>query len=133
MEYKSQASSIAKQKASITVKSSFIDFGISSETDLSLPNPAELFLSSLSACILKNIERFSQFMHFQYERAEIEIIATRLEKPPRMDNISYELKIYSKDDNLNLNLLKKNIEKFGTIYNTVKAACTITGNLKQIQ
>ncbi len=133
MEYKSQASSIANQKATITVKSSSIDFGITSETDLSLPNPAELFLSSLSACILKNIERFSQFMHFEYERAEIEITATRLEKPPRMDNISYELKIYSKDEDLNLNLLKKNIEKFGTIYNTVKDVCTITGNIKQIK
>ncbi|WP_336128525.1 OsmC family protein [Mesoflavibacter sp. CH_XMU1422-2] len=133
MKYKSQAFSIANQKATITVKSSSIDFGITSETDLSLPNPAELFLSSLSACILKNIERFSQFMHFEYERAEIEITATRLEKPPRMDNISYELKIYSKDEDLNLNLLKKNIEKFGTIYNTVKDVCTITGNIKQIK
>ena len=133
MEYKSQASSIANQKATIAVKSSSIDFGITSETDLSLPNPAELFLSSLSACILKNVERFSQFMHFEYERAEIEITATRLEKPPRMDNIFYELKIYSKDDNLNLNLLKKNIEKFGTIYNTIKAVCSITGNIKQIK
>ncbi len=78
------------------------------------------------------MERFSEFMNFEYSRAEITINATRLEKPPRMDEINYELLIYSQDSNLNLDLLKKNIEKFGTIFNTVKICCTITGTIKKI-
>ena len=71
-------------------------------------------------------------MNFEYSNAEIMVSATRLEKPPRMDEINYELKIYSQDNNLNINLLKKNIEKFGTIFNTVKSSCSITGEIIKI-
>lgn len=49
-----------------------------------------------------------------------------------MDEINYDLKIYSQDSNLNIDLLKKNIEKFGTIYNTVKTSCSITGEITKI-
>jgi hypothetical protein len=71
-------------------------------------------------------------MNFEYSNAEIKVNATRLEKPPRMDEISYELRIYSQDNNLNINLLKKNIEKFGTIFNTVKSSCSVIGKINII-
>ncbi len=132
MNYAVKAEASSKSKASIHIKQSEISFGITPETDDTLANPAELFLGSLSSCILKNVERFSEFMNFEYSHAEITINATRLEKPPRMDEINYELLIYSQDSNLNLDLLKKNIEKFGTIYNTVKISCNITGTIKKI-
>ncbi len=132
MNYSVKADASSKSKAAIRIKQSEISFGITPESADTLANPAELFLGSLSACILKNVERFSEFMNFEYTRAEITINATRLEKPPRMDEITYELRIYSQDSNLNLDLLKKNIEKFGTIYNTVKISCAITGTIKKI-
>ena len=132
MNYSVKAEAVSKKMASINIKQSKINFGITPDTDDTLANPAELFLGSLSSCILKNVERFSGFMDFEYSRAEITIHATRLEKPPRMDEINYELHIYSQDSNLNLDLLKKNIEKFGTIYNTVKISCKITGTIKKI-
>ena len=129
MNYSSTAKSIAKDKAIIVIKQSHIDFGITTETDALLPNPAELFLGSLSSCMLKNVERFSTFMNFSYSTAEITINATRLEKPPRIDEINYVLKIYSSQENINVELLKKNIEKHGTIYNTVKEVCSISGEI----
>ncbi len=132
MKYSIKAHSSSKNKASIHVKQSEVVFGITPESANTLPNPAELFLGSFSACILKNVERFSVFMNFEYSHAEIIVNATRLDKPPRMDNIQYELKIYSQDQNLNSELLKKNIEKFGTIFNTIKTSCTITGEIKRI-
>ncbi|MFB0947882.1 MAG: hypothetical protein QMB24_17315 [Spirosomataceae bacterium] len=49
-----------------------------------------------------------------------------------MDEITYELKIYSNDDRLNIDLLKKNIEKFGTISNTVKSSCTVVGEITKV-
>lgn len=76
------------------------------------------------------MERFGAFMNFEYSKAEILVKANRLEKPPRMDRINYELTIFSKDRNLNIQLLKKNIEKFGTIYNTVQTSCSIDGEVK---
>lgn len=132
MNYAVKADALSKSKATIHIKKAEVSFGITPETTDTLANPAELFLGSLSSCILKNVERFSEFMNFEYSHAEITIEATRLEKPPRMDAINYELRIYSKDSNLNLDLLKKNIEKFGTIYNTVKLSCTINGTIKKI-
>ncbi|OBX21620.1 MULTISPECIES: OsmC family protein [Bizionia] len=129
MNYHIKASSTSNQDAIIHIKQSDIDFGTTSKTSETLPNPAELFLGAFSACMLKNVERFSGMMKFTYSKATLEVKATRLENPPRMDNIIYDLTIYSDDKKLNTNLLKKNIEKFGTIYNTVKLSCTISGTI----
>lgn len=131
MKYSIKASSSSKNNATISIKQSKITFGISPESADLLANPAELFLGSFSACILKNVERFSELMHFNYASAEIEVSATRLEKPPRMDDVNYKLIIYSNDPNLNIDLLKKNIEKFGTIYNTVSSSSNIRGEIKK--
>ena len=132
MNYSVKASISSTKDAEVHIKESEISFGIAPETEASLPNPAELFLGSFSACILKNVARFSVMMHFEYSSAELTVNAVRLEKPPRMDEIQYELTVYSPDENLNIDLLQKNIEKFGTIFNTVKACCTVSGSVKQV-
>jgi uncharacterized OsmC-like protein len=129
MEYHIKASSHSEQDAVVHIKQSHIDFGTTLKTAETLPNPAELFLGSFASCILKNVERFADLMKFTYSAATIDVKATRLENPPRMDNIVYSLTIYSSDKKLNLELLKKNIEKFGTIFNTVKSSCTISGSV----
>lgn len=132
MKYFSSASSRSKKDASIKFRAAKIAFGITPETVNELPSPAELFLGSISSCILKNVERFSVLMNFSYTNAEIIVTATRLEKPPRMDEINYTLRIYSQDVHLNCELLKKNIENFGTIFNTIKICCTINGEINII-
>ncbi|TYP99241.1 putative OsmC-like protein [Tenacibaculum adriaticum] len=132
MKYQIKASSISNQDAIIHVKQLNIHFGTTLKTAEVLPNPAELFLGSFAACMLKNIERFSEIMKFTYTKAHLEVNATRLESPPRMDDINYKLTIYSSDEKLNVGLLKKNIEKFGTIYNTIKLSCTISGTINTI-
>ncbi len=133
MNYHIKASSISNQNAIIHIKQSNIDFGTTSKTAETLPNPAELFLGSFASCMLKNVERFSGMMKFTYTKASLEVNAVRLENPPRMDRIIYILTIYSKDKKLNTALLKKNIEKFGTIYNTIKLSCSITGTISTIE
>ncbi|WP_016989580.1 OsmC family protein [Flavobacterium sp. ACAM 123] len=132
MNYSVKASISSNKNAAVHIKESEISFGISPDTEASLPNPAELFLGSFSACILKNVARFSVMMNFEYSKAELTVNAIRLEKPPRMDEIQYELVIYSQDESLNIDLLQKNIEKFGTIFNTVKASCLVSGTIKKI-
>ncbi|SDU05174.1 Uncharacterized OsmC-related protein [Polaribacter sp. Hel1_33_78] len=133
IKYHIKASSISKQEGIIEVKQSTINFGTTSLTSENLPNPAELFLSSFASCILKNVERFSVMLKFNYLKANIEVYAMRLENPPRLDNIRYNLIVYSSDKRLNIDLLKKNIEKFGTIYNTIKLSCTISGTIRNFQ
>lgn len=133
MNYQIKASSISNQDAAIQIKESNIDFGTTEKTAETLPNPAEIFLGAFSACMLKNVERFSTMMKFTYTKAMVEVSATRLEKPPRMDNIIYKLTIHSTDKELNTALLKKNLEQFGTIYNTVKLSCTISGTINTVE
>lgn len=129
MNYKINASSDFNNDGEIHIKKSNIVFGTTSQTSETLPNPAELFLGSFASCMLKNVERFSMLMKFKYNHTTLEVKAERLENPPRMDNIIYNLNIYSNDIKLNIDLLQKNIEKHGTIYNTVKQICTINGTI----
>ena len=129
MEYHIKASSVSNQDAVIHIKQSDIDFGTTPKTAETLPNPAELFLGAFASCVLKNVERFSGMMKFSYTKATIEVNATRLENPPRMEHLIYNVTIYTNDKKLNTDLLKKNIEKFGTIYNTVKLSCSISGTV----
>ena len=132
LKYQITASSISNNDATIHIKQSEIDFGTTPETTEELPSPADLYLGAFSACMLKNVERFSGMMHFTYTKASVDVKATRLENPPRMDQIDYKLTIYSNDPKLNKDLLKRNIEKFGTIYNTVKQACSISGSIETV-
>ncbi|MBD1262613.1 OsmC family protein [Maribacter polysiphoniae] len=133
MNYQIKASSISDQDAVLHIKQSDIDFGTTPKTAEILPNPAEMFLGAFAACMLKNVERFSEMLKFTYTKADLEVNAVRLDKPPRLDSINYTLKIHSSDKNLNTDLLKKNIEKFGTIYNTVKLSCAISGTIITIE
>ena len=131
MEYQIRASSISNKDAAIQIKQNDIAFGTTSKSAETLPNPAELFLGAFASCMLKNVERFSSMMKFTYLKATVDVSAIRTEKPLKMDHIAYKLIIYSYDESLNIPLLKKNIEKFGTIYNTVKLSCNINGVIEQ--
>ena len=131
MEYQIRASSISNKDAAIQIKQNDIAFGTTAKSAETLPNPAELFLGAFASCMLKNVERLSSMMKFTYLKATVDVSAKRAEKPLKMDNIDYRLTIYSSDENLNIPLLKKNIEKFGTIYNTVKLSCNINGVIEQ--
>ncbi|AWV98258.1 OsmC family protein [Arcticibacterium luteifluviistationis] len=133
MNYQIKASSTSNQDAIIHIKESNIDFGTTPKSANTLPNPAELFLGSFAACMLKNVERFSEMLKFDYTKATLEVNAIRLENPPRMDNVAYNLTIYSNDKRLNTELLKKNLEKFGTIFNTVKLSSTISGIVNAVE
>ncbi|WP_158837405.1 OsmC family protein [Polaribacter sp. L3A8] len=133
MNYQIKASSVSNEDAVIHIKESKVKFGTTLKMAKSLPNPAELFLASFAACMLKNVERFSTMMKFTYSKATLDVHATRLKNPPRMDNLIYNLTIYSSDKKLNIDLLKKNIEKHGTIYNTIKLSCSISGIIKAIE
>ncbi len=129
MNYSISAESKSGNDAKLQIKQSVIPFGTTPKTAKELPNPAELLLGAFAACVLKNVERFSGLLNFEYDKASLQLTASRIEKPPHIHHIHYELEIHSSDKQLNMVLLKKNIEKFGTIYNTIKETCKISGNI----
>lgn len=133
MNFYIKATSLAGNDGSLSIKKSTFDFGTTESTKDALPNPSELFLGAFASCILKNVERFSGLMKFEYDHASIYVTAIRKEHPPMLDEIRYELEIVSDDPKLNLELLKKNIERFGTIYNTVKRSSSISGAMVKIE
>lgn len=128
MHYQVSASINPARAATFTVKTSNVTFGILSDQE-DLPNPAELLLGAFAACCLKNVQRFSELLGFDYVSASIEVTGQRQEKPTKIIAIRYVVHLKSGDEKLNPALLHKNLQKFGTIYNTLKATCDVSGEL----
>ncbi len=93
------------------------------------PGPAELLCASLAACLLKNIERYSELLPFQYEVATVEVEAERQDAPPQMTVMRYHIEIATDEPAHRVDLLHRNIRKYGTITNTLAAAVEMTGEV----
>lgn len=128
MQYIVSGNINSSQEASFSLRQSKVSFGVLSNQD-ELPNPAELLLGAFAACCLKNVQRFSTLLGFTYTSAKIEVIGDRQEKPTKLVAIRYCIKIQSEDKELNTRLLHRNLQKFGTIYNTLKDTCEVSGEL----
>lgn len=92
-------------------------------------NPAELFLGSFSACMLKNVERFSEMLTISYKKATLVVKGIREDKPPRITEVYYEPTIETEETKERIDLLHRNLEKFGTIFNTVAGSCKVDGKI----
>ncbi len=130
LSYKIKAESLKGGIAKSEANNSSIQFDASAGRKENLPNPAELLLSSLAACMLKNVERLSEILKFDYEKAIVEINGERTDSPPSMERLSYTLKVKSTMDEKKLNLLHKNILKFGTITNTLAKSSELKGTIE---
>jgi len=69
---------------------------------------------------------------FRYESATIEVRADREEPPPRIVRMHYRLRVVTDESPARVELLHKNIRKFGTISNTLAAACDLTGEIEAV-
>jgi uncharacterized OsmC-like protein len=104
-----------------------IDTGMSGRPDAL--NPVELLLAALSACFIKGIERVAQTLGIEYDSVNVSLTAHRPVEEARIDDIVYVIRIRTKSDQAKLNLLHKNLMKFGTIYNTVKSGTKLSGSI----
>lgn len=95
-------------------------------------NPAELFLASIAACMIKGIERVTPMLSFELRRVEVRLHGVRQDAPPKMISVDYELIIDTDEDDQRLELLHKNVRKYGTISNTVAAALPLTGTIRRL-
>lgn len=118
--------------ASVHARMSELAFDGSAQSGETLPGPADLLCAALSACILKNVERFSHLLPFRYESASIEVSAEREERPPRIVRMHYRLRVVTDERPARVELLHKNIRMFGTITNTLAAACELTGEIEAV-
>jgi uncharacterized OsmC-like protein len=115
--------------ARVRANQSGIEVDATSGRDGVRPGPAELLAAALAACILKNVERFSQLLPFRYQAAEVEVTAEREAPPPRITRLHYRLVLATDEPAHRVELLHRNVVKFGTITNTLAAACELTGEV----
>lgn len=119
--------------ASARARDADIAFDGSAGPLAALPGPADLLAASLAACLLKNVERFSGLLPFRYERASVRIVAEREEPPPRIVALRYAIEVVTDEPDERVELLHKNLRKFGTITNTLAAACAVEGTLTAVR
>jgi uncharacterized OsmC-like protein len=110
-------------------KDAEIRFDSSAEQGSPLPGPADLLTAAFAACILKNVERMSVLMPFDYGDAAVIVTAERQDNPPKMTKLSYVLNISTEEPQHRLDLLHRNIREHGTIFNTLAAVCEVNGEL----
>ena len=94
-------------------------------------NPVELLLSALAACMLKGIERVTPMLKFRIDGAEVSLEAVRQDAPPKLTLIRYEIVLDTDESDQRLDLLHRNILKYGTISNTLGGAVPLEGTLRR--
>ncbi|EYD73836.1 hypothetical protein Rumeso_04609 [Rubellimicrobium mesophilum DSM 19309] len=94
-------------------------------------NPAELFLASIAACMIKGVERVTPMLHFQLRGVEVTLHGVRQDSPPKMISVTYELVVDTDEDDRRLELLHTNVRKYGTISNTVAEVTHLEGVIRR--
>jgi uncharacterized OsmC-like protein len=132
-DYRVSARSSPGTRGSATVAGSTIAFDATwGRPYAGLPGPADLLATAFAACLLKNLARARVLMGFDYTDAEVEVTATRQDSPPQFVAIHYTLRVTTTESNRRIELMHRNLEKFGTIYNTLAAACDVSGEVVRV-
>lgn len=105
-----------------------LDTGLAGSPDAF--NPAEL-LAGITACMIKGIERVTPMLDFGFSGVEVSLHAVRQDAPPRIVAVGYELVVDTDESDQRLELLHKNVPKYGTISNTVAAAARLDGAIRR--
>ncbi len=92
-------------------------------------NPVELLLAALAACMIKGAERVLPTLKFQLDGMSVALQADRQDAPPKLVAIRYEITVDTPEGDARLDLLHRNILKYGTISNTLSAAVPLTGTI----
>lgn len=94
-------------------------------------NPVELLLAALAACMIKGAERVTPLLQFQINGIEVRLEAIRQDAPPKLVKIIYEIVVDSAETDARLDLMHRNILKYGTISNTLAGAVPLEGVLRR--
>lgn len=104
-----------------------VDSGISPRTDAL--SPMELLLAAQAACFLKGIERTAPTLNFEFSGVQVRLTASRPVLEARIEEISYLIEVATDESDDRLALLHKNLQKHGTIYNTISQGTNLHGEL----
>ncbi len=131
LEYRVAARRIDPHGAVATAKSAEIVLDTDLAGRLDAFNPAELLLAAVAACMIKGIERVTPMIHFDLRGVEVALRGIRQDSPPKMVEIRYEIVVDTDESDQRLDLLHKNVRKYGTISNTVAEATRLEGTIRR--
>jgi uncharacterized OsmC-like protein len=132
MDYAIKARRIDAHGSIATTKAAEIVLDTDVEGRADAFNPAELFLASIAACMIKGIQRVTPILKFEFRAVEVRLHAMRHDAPPKIASIDYEILIDTDESDHRLELLHDNVRKYGTISNTVSAATQLAGTLRRM-
>ena len=131
LEYSVSARRVDAHGSEAAAKEAVLTLDTSMQGRVDAFNPAELFLASIAACMIKGIERVAPMIHFQFRGAQVKLHGARQDAPPMMVSVDYEIIVDTDEDDRRLELLHTNIRKYGTISNTVARATTLEGTIRR--
>jgi len=131
LEYRVSARRINTHGSEATTKEARITLDTDMAGRADAFNPVELLLASLAACILKGTERIIPMLTFDLRGIEISLRGVRQDSPPKMIRIDYEIEVDTDESDHRLDLLLKNLQKYGTIYNTLAGATELVGTIRR--
>ncbi|MGO4485985.1 OsmC family protein [Rhizobium sp. 2TAF27] len=94
-------------------------------------DPDELLLAPIVACGINGTERITPKLDFNLDDVDICLHAVRHDAPPRIVSVDYEVVVDTDESDQRLELLHKNVRKYGTISNTVAAASHLEGTIRR--
>lgn len=70
-------------------------------------------------------------LKFDLRGIEIDLRGVRQDSPPRMLRIDYEITVDTDESDQRLDLLHRNLRKYGTISNTLADATELVGSIRR--
>ncbi len=131
MEYKVVAHRVDAQGSLAQAKAAEVVLGTDLAGREDAFNPVELLLAALAACMIKGVERVKPLLAFAVEGVEVRLEAIRQDAPPKLVRINYQIVVDSEESEARLDLLHRNVLKYGTISNTLIGAVALVGTLRR--
>ena len=131
MEYRVLAQRVDANGSLARAKSAEVVLGTDLAGRQDAFNPVELLLAALAACMIKGVERVAPMLAFEFSTVEVRLEAIRQDVPPKLVEIRYEIVVDSAETDQRLDLLHRNILKYGTISNTVAKATRLEGKIRR--
>ena len=131
LEYRVSAHRIDSHGSEATTKGARIVLDTDMAGRADAFNPAEMLLASLAACILKGAERVLPMLKFDLRGIEVSLHGLRQDSPPKMIRIDYEIVVDTDETDARVDLLHRNLQKFGTIYNTLAGTMDLSGTIRR--
>lgn len=131
MQYEVSARRVDATGSQATSHGAEVRLGTDMEGRKDALNPVELLLAALAACMIKGAERVLPTLKFQLDGMRVALQADRQDAPPKLSAIRYQITVDTPESEARLDLLHRNILKYGTISNTLSAAVPLTGTIRR--